>query len=113
MWQHYKEAVDTNRLTDKGKARYKRRKETVERSFADAKELHGHRDARFRGLAKVRAQALLAAAWQNMKKMAHLLEQALCLLFAVMALFRRPFTTPGASRILTSANSSISVASSS
>ncbi|WP_425507565.1 transposase, partial [Undibacterium seohonense] len=56
---------------------YKHRKETVERSFADAKQLHGHRYARFRGLAKVKAQALLAAACQNMKKMASLLEKAL------------------------------------
>lgn len=83
VWQHYKESVDANRLTDKGKELYKRRKETVERSFADAKELHGHRYARFRGLAKVNAQALLAAACQNMKKMARLLEQALRLFFAL------------------------------
>lgn len=96
VWQHYKEAVDANRLSDKGKELYKRRKETVERSFADAKELHGHRYARFRGLAKVRAQALLAAACQNMKKIARLLEQALRLLFAVLAPFRWPFTAPGA-----------------
>jgi IS5 family transposase len=81
VWQHYKESVDAHRLTDKGKALYKRRKETVERSFADAKQLHGHRYARFRGLAKVKAQALLAAACQNMKKMARLLEEALRLLF--------------------------------
>src|ERR1035437_3913571 len=33
-----------------GKRIYKRRKETVERSFADAKQLHGHRYARMRGL---------------------------------------------------------------
>ena len=39
-------------LTDLGKRLYARRKETVERSFADAKELHGHRYARFRGLAQ-------------------------------------------------------------
>jgi len=81
VWQHYKEDIDANRLTAKGKELYKRRKETVERSFADAKELHGHRYARFRGLAKVKAQALLAAACQNMKKMARLLEEALRLLF--------------------------------
>jgi hypothetical protein len=81
VWQHFKERIDANRLTDKGKELYKRRKETVERSFADAKELHGHRYARFRGLAKVKAQALLAAACQNMKKMARLLEEALQLLF--------------------------------
>lgn len=81
VWQDYKERVDANRLTDKGKELYKRRKETVERSFADAKELHGHRYARFRGLNKVKAQALLAAACQNMKKMALLLERALRLFF--------------------------------
>src|SRR5690606_2962621 len=33
----------------------------VERSFADAKELHGLRYARYRGLAKVREQCLLIA----------------------------------------------------
>lgn len=81
VWQHFKESIDANRLSDKGKELYKRRKETVERSFADAKELHGHRYARFRGVAKVKAQALLAAACQNMKKMARLLEEALRLLF--------------------------------
>jgi hypothetical protein len=52
---------------------YARRKETVERSFADAKQLHGHRYARYRGLAKVRGQCLLAGACQNMKKMATML----------------------------------------
>lgn len=73
LWQAYKEQVDANRLTELGKRLYARRKETVERSFADAKELHGHRYARFRGLDKVQAQCLLSAACQNMKKMALLL----------------------------------------
>jgi hypothetical protein len=76
VWEDHKETVDAHRLTETGKRLYKRRKETVERSFADAKELHGHRYARFRGLAKVRAQALLAATCQNMKKMARLLARA-------------------------------------
>lgn len=70
LWEAYKEQIDGNRLTDLGKRLYAPRKETVERSFADAKELHGHRYARFRGLAKVQAQCLLSAACQNMKKMA-------------------------------------------
>ena len=48
-------------------------KETVERSFADAKELHGHRYARFRGIDNVREQCLLEAACQNMKKIAQTL----------------------------------------
>lgn len=76
VWQDHKEAVDAYRLEEKGKRLYARRKETVERSFADAKELHGHRYARFRGLAKVKGQCLLAAACQNMK-IARLLARAL------------------------------------
>lgn len=82
VWEDFKETVGAHRLTDKGKALYKRRKETVERSFADAKELHGHRYARFRGLAKVRGQCLLAGACQNMKKIARLLARALLRHFA-------------------------------
>jgi hypothetical protein len=45
IWQDYKEEVQKHRLEEKGKRIYKRRKETVERSFADAKQLHGHRYA--------------------------------------------------------------------
>ena len=89
VWEEYKEEIDAHRLTDKGKELYKRRKETVERSFADAKELHGHRYARFRGLAKVKAQALLAAACQNMKKMAMLLEAALLAAFLPQKLHQK------------------------
>ncbi|KOS96322.1 transposase DDE domain protein [Burkholderia mallei] len=48
-------------------------RQTVERSFADAKQLHGHRYARMRGLRKVAEQCLLAAAAQNIKKIAMLL----------------------------------------
>ncbi len=73
VWQDCKDRIDSNRLTPWGKALYKRRKETVERSFADAKQLHGHRYARLRGIEKVREQCLLAAACQNMKKMALIL----------------------------------------
>lgn len=70
VWQDYLDEMDSHRYTKQGKKIYKRRKETVERSFADAKEMHGLRYARFRGIARVRAQCLLAAACQNMKKMA-------------------------------------------
>jgi transposase len=70
VWQDARDRVDANRLTGWGKAVYKRRKETVERSFADAKELHGHRYARFRGRVRVACQCLLAAAAQNIKKIA-------------------------------------------
>lgn len=70
VWADARERGDANRLTAWGKALYKRRKETVERSFADAKELFGHRYARFRSLRKVAVQCLLAAAAQNIKKIA-------------------------------------------
>lgn len=70
VWEDYKEQVEAHRHTIKGKALYKRRKETVERSFADAKQLHGHRYVRMRGLLRAKEQCLLSAACQNMKKMA-------------------------------------------
>ena len=73
VWEEDRERINQNRLSDWGKRVYERRRETVERSFADAKQLHGHRYARFRGLSRVQAQCLLAAACQNMKKIALLL----------------------------------------
>jgi hypothetical protein len=73
VWQRCKDRVDAHRLEPRGKRIYKRRKETVERSFADAKQLHGHRYARMRGLDKVQEQSLLAAVAQNIKKIALLL----------------------------------------
>jgi transposase len=75
VWQECKDRIDQHRLEPKGKRIYKRRKETVERSFADAKQLHGHRYARMRGLSNVREQSLLAAVAQNLKKIALLLSR--------------------------------------
>ncbi|WP_114499231.1 IS1182 family transposase [Fontibacillus phaseoli] len=70
IWEDSKEWVRNNRLSKSGKQLYRKRKETIERSFADAKELHGFRYCRLRGLHNVREQALMTAAVQNMKKMA-------------------------------------------
>lgn len=70
VWEDDKEWVRENRLSDKGKALYARRKTTIERSFADSKELHGLRYARMRGIEKVQEQCLLTAIAQNIKKMA-------------------------------------------
>ena len=90
VWEDHKEAVGgSSPYRYRQGALYKRRKETVERSFADAKELHGHRYARFRGLAKVRGQALLAGACQNMKKMARLLARAAARLLHVFLPLRK------------------------
>jgi transposase len=76
VWADARDRTDANRKTARGKAIYKRRKETVERSFADAKQLHGHRYARFRGLIKVQWQCLLAASAQNIKKIATAMTRA-------------------------------------
>lgn len=70
IWEDFKDMAHTFTLTEKGKKIYARRKETVERSFADSKELHGLRYCRMRGLSKVAEQCLLTAAVQNMKKIA-------------------------------------------
>ncbi|SEO74019.1 Transposase DDE domain-containing protein [Propionispora vibrioides] len=71
VWEESKEWVRQNRLTKSGKMLYKKRSQTIERSFADAKELHGLRYCRFRGREHVQEQALLTAACQNMKKIAN------------------------------------------
>ena len=75
VWQDSKERIDTHRLTEQGRRLYSQRRQTIERSFADAKQLHGHRYARMRGLLRVQEQCLLAAACQNMKKMALVLSR--------------------------------------
>lgn len=70
VWEDSKDWVRENRLSQSGKYLYKKRKETIERSFADAKQLHGFRYCRFRGSTNVLEQALMTAAAQNMKKIA-------------------------------------------
>lgn len=73
VWEEFKETVREFLNSEFGTKIYKRRKETVERSFADSKELHGLRYCTMRGLEKVSEQCLLTAAVQNMKKIAMVL----------------------------------------
>ncbi|HLN61668.1 MAG TPA: IS1182 family transposase [Symbiobacteriaceae bacterium] len=75
VWQDDKDLVYLQNKTDRGQALLQRRRETVERSFADGKELHGLRYARFRGRKKVERQSLLSATAQNLKKLAILLSR--------------------------------------
>lgn len=70
VWEDSREWVRDNRLSAQGKLLYKKRQETIERSYADSKQLHGFRYCRFRGQVKAQEQALLTAACQNMKKIA-------------------------------------------
>ncbi|WP_373284790.1 IS1182 family transposase [Ornithinibacillus halotolerans] len=71
VWEDYKEQIRENRLSKSGKMLYKKRKETIERSFADGKELHGLRYCRLRGRENVQEQALMTATAQNIKKIAN------------------------------------------
>ncbi|WP_116191799.1 IS1182 family transposase [Paenibacillus taihuensis] len=76
VWQDSKEWVKENGRSRSGKYLYRLRYQTIERSFADAKELHGLRYCRFRGKKKVLEQALMTAICQNVKKIAnHLSKQ--------------------------------------
>ena len=56
-----------NRLSEKGKELYQKRKEHVERSFADSKQNHGYRYAMYKGVKKNQHYTWLICAAQNMK----------------------------------------------
>ncbi|WP_422665005.1 transposase [Aneurinibacillus uraniidurans] len=71
FWEECKETVRENRLSKSGKILYKKRKEKIERSFADAKELLGLRYCCLQGRDNVQEQALMTAACQNMEKIAN------------------------------------------
>lgn len=64
------EQMQEARLSEHGKEMYKRRKETIERSFADSKNNHGYRYAMYRGVEKNQNYTWLICAAQNMKNIA-------------------------------------------
>ena len=70
IWEDYLELAEDYRHTPKYKKIYERRKETIERVFADAKERHGMRYTQYRGLEKVKAETALRFACMNLKKLA-------------------------------------------
>lgn len=75
VWGESHDIINSNRYAERGKYIKRRRSETVERSFADAKQLHGYRYARFRGKVKVESQCLMTALVQNIKKIVLLSEK--------------------------------------
>lgn len=70
IWAKYIEEADHLRHTPENKQIYARRKETIERVFADLKQKHGLRWTTLRGLKKVTMQAMLVFASMNLKKLA-------------------------------------------
>ena len=76
VWQGALDRVVAFTKTQCGKRIYGRRKETIERSFAEAKENHGLRYARMLGIASMREQCFLTAAVQNIKRLVASLRRA-------------------------------------
>jgi len=70
IWQEYLDLVEQIRKTEVWQDIYARRKETIERAFADAKEKHGMRYTHHRGLARVTNWVRLKFAAMNLKKLA-------------------------------------------
>ena len=70
IWKDYEELADDARYTPAYAQLYKRRKETIERVFADAKEKHAMRYTQYRGLAQVTNWVKLKFAAMNLKKLA-------------------------------------------
>lgn len=70
VWESHKEQVVRNRQSAEGIIVYRMRCQTIERSFADAKVLHGLRRCRLRGRENVQEQVLMTAIAQNLKKIA-------------------------------------------
>src|SRR5574344_1519558 len=71
MWhEEWNEQFRENKLSEFGKKLYQKRKEHVERSFADSKQNHGYRYAMYKGVKKNQNYTWLICAAQNMKNIA-------------------------------------------
>lgn len=70
VWEEYVEEANHIRHDAYVKSVYSRRKQTIERVFADAKEKHGMRYTHLRGLAKLDIMVTLTFACMNLKKFA-------------------------------------------
>ena len=71
VWEEYLEKAKDIRHTTGSKELYALRSQTIERVFADAKELHGMRYAKHRGLSRVKMELNLLFACMNLKKLAN------------------------------------------
>lgn len=70
LWEDYLEEAEHLRYYPEYQDLYKLRSQTIERVFADAKEKHGMRYTRLRGLKRVHDQLTLIFACMNLKKLA-------------------------------------------
>lgn len=70
VWQDDLNIIEDLRFVDTINKAYKLRSQTVERRFGDAKEQHGMRWTRYRGIKKVSMDTTLICAAMNLKKLA-------------------------------------------
>ena len=87
LWNGYLELAEDYRHTPEIRKLYDRRKETIERVFADTKEKHSMRFTYFRGLARITNWVRLKFAAMNLKK--YVLHRWLyCFLLRFLSFFR-------------------------
>ena len=110
VWKDYEELADDARYTPEYKDLYAKRKETIERVFADAKEKHGMRYTHYRGLTQLSKWVRLKFAAMNLKKYAihkwHLCDYSPTtglLVFALLSLNFKPHFLGGNGVFLQSA----------
>jgi transposase len=102
LWEEYLEEAEDIRHRQGYRELYKQRGETIERVFADAKEKHGMRYTRLKGLQRVHDHLTLLFACMNLKKLAmwkkksgmlppaHRLTDVLSAIFAFLSKNRSP-----------------------
>ena len=91
IWKNYEELADDARYTPQYRDLYAKRKETIERVFADAKEKHAMRYTQYRGLAQVSEWARLKFAAMNLKKLSLWRWRGLSSAYTLQLLFRSFF----------------------
>lgn len=69
VWAEYVESANELRYTPEHKEIYQKRKETIERVFAEAKENHGLRFTRHRGIKRVEHSVIMIFMSINLKKL--------------------------------------------
>lgn len=84
IWKDYEELADDARYTPAYAQRYKCRKETIERVFADAKAKHAMRYTQYRGLAQVTNWVKLKFVAMNLKNWPHGNGEICCPRFALL-----------------------------
>lgn len=94
IWEDFYEEAEHIRHTDWGKELYRKRSETIERVFADAKDKHNMRYTHLRGNRKLTMVALLTFSCMNLKKLTTWIDRrgntASSFLFQVLFLHYEP-----------------------